>query len=77
MRTSGAGGAVKGYNLPNQFGIDDLSATWTIAQRANGEPIENLGVKPDIGYELTQKDFRTGFAEYRRAILKTLAGLLK
>ena len=77
VRTSGAGGAVKGYNLPNQFGIDDLSATWTIAQRANGEPIENLGVKPDIVYELTQKDFRTGFAEYRRAILKTLAGLLK
>lgn len=76
VRTAGAGGAVKPYSLPNQFGIEHLSATWTIAQRANGQPIENLGVTPDIAYDFTAKDLRTGFAEYRRAVLKALAGLI-
>jgi len=76
VRTAGAGGAVKPYALPNQFGIADLSATWTIAQRANGQPIENLGVTPDIPYDITEKDMRTGFAEYRFAILKALQDLL-
>jgi C-terminal processing protease CtpA/Prc len=76
VRTSGAGGAVKAYQLPNQFGVANLSATWTIARRANGQPIENLGVTPDIPYELTQKDFKTGFAQYRHEILKAVRGLL-
>jgi hypothetical protein len=76
VRTSGAGGAVRPYSLPNQFGIEDLSATWTIAQRADGKPIENLGVTPDIAYDFTAKDLRTGFAEYRLKVLKALAGLL-
>ena len=62
--------------LPNQFGIDDLSATWTIAQRADGRPIENLGVTPDIAYDFTAKDLRTGFAQYRLAVLKALGGLI-
>ena len=76
VRTSGAGGAVKPFSLPNQFGIEDLSATWTIAQRADGRPIENLGVTPDIAYDFTAKDLRTGFAEYRLKVLKALAGLI-
>lgn len=76
VRTSGAGGAVKPYTLPNQFGIEELSATWTIAQRADGKPIENLGVTPDIAYDFTAKDLRTGFAQYRLAVLKALGGLL-
>ncbi|MDD5301742.1 MAG: protease-like activity factor CPAF [Elusimicrobia bacterium] len=76
VRTSGAGGAVKPFSLPNQFGIEDLSATWTIAQRADGRPIENLGVTPDIAYDFTAKDLRTGFAEYRLNVLKALAGLI-
>ncbi len=76
VRTSGAGGAVKSFKLPNQFGMSDLSATWTIAGRPDGRPIENLGVTPDIAYSLTQKDFRTGFAEYRLNILKALKSLM-
>lgn len=76
VRTSGAGGAVKPYSLPNQFGIKDLAATWTIAQRADGRPIENLGVTPDIAYDFTAKDLRTGFAPYRLAVLRALAGLI-
>jgi C-terminal processing protease CtpA/Prc len=76
VRTSGAGGAVKPYDLPNQFGISSLAATWTIAERTNGQPIENLGVTPDIPYDITEKDMRTGFSEYKAAILKALTDLL-
>ncbi len=84
VRTSGAGGAVKPYDLPNQFGISSLAATWTIAERRTvdpkspnaGKPIENLGVTPDIPYDITEKDMKTGFSEYRDAILKALSNLL-
>ena len=47
------------------------------AQRANGQPIENLGVTPEIPYEITAKDLRTGFAEYRWKILKALSGIVE
>jgi hypothetical protein len=84
VRTSGAGGAVKPYDLPNQFGISSLAATWTIAERRPvdpkspnaGKPIENLGVTPDIPYDITEKDMKTGFSEYKAAILKALTDLL-
>lgn len=49
--------------------------TGSIAERTIGRPIENLRVMPDIKYELTEKDMRTAFAEYRYAILKALGEL--
>lgn len=76
VRTAGAGGIVSAYSV-DQFGIDHLSATSSLAQRANGQPIENLGVTPEIPYEITARDLRTGFAEYRWKILKALNGLLE
>lgn len=76
VRTAGAGGIVNSYSV-DQFGIDHLSATGSLAERPNGQPIENLGVTPDIPYEITAKDLRTGFAEYRWKILKALAGMLE
>jgi len=75
VRTAGAGGIVKPYAV-SQFGIARLSATGSLAQRANGQPIENLGVTPDVPYEMTARDLRTGFAEYRWKILKTLNAML-
>ena len=75
VRTAGAGGIVKPF-AAGGMGVARLSATTTLAERANGQPIENLGVTPDIPYELSAKDLRTGFAEYRWAILKALNGLL-
>jgi hypothetical protein len=75
VRTAGAGGVVKPYAV-SQFGIARLSATGSLAQRANGQPIENLGVTPDIPYEITAKDLRTGFAQYRWKILKALDAML-
>ena len=76
VRTSGAGGMVRPFEIPNQFGIGDVHATWSIAERADGRPIENLGVTPDIPYEITEKDMRTGFAEYRLKIIRALNSLL-
>ena len=73
--TAGAGGYVKSIELPNQFGIESLHVTGSIAERTSGQPIENLGVMPDIKYELTEKDMRTAFAEYRYAILKAFREL--
>ena len=60
----------------SEFGIDHLSATGSLAERPNGQPIENLGVTPDIPYEITAKDLKTGFAEYRFNILKALRELV-
>ncbi|MBI5884237.1 MAG: protease-like activity factor CPAF [Elusimicrobia bacterium] len=75
--TAGAGGAVKSFELANQFGIADLAATWTLALRKNGKPIENLRVMPDIPYTLTEKDFKAGFAPYRRAINAAMDKLVR
>ncbi|TBR20006.1 protease-like activity factor CPAF, partial [bacterium] len=76
VRTAGAGGAVKATQFPNQFGIAGLAYTWTIALRTNGQPIENLGVTPDVDYKTTEEDLKTGFAGYARAIQAALTNLL-
>lgn len=73
VRTSGAGGAVKSAEFPNQQGVTGFSYTWTFAQRLNGDPIENLGVKPDVDYQYTERDLREGFAGYAEALQKTIA----
>ena len=68
VRTAGAGGGVKSVEFPNQVGIAGLSYTWTIAERPNGQPIENLGVTPDIAYQITADDLRTDFSGYKAAV---------
>ncbi|MFH1723830.1 MAG: protease-like activity factor CPAF, partial [Elusimicrobiota bacterium] len=77
VRTAGAGGAVQMMQFPNQFGIAGISYTITLALRANGQPIENLGVKPDIGYRLTEKDIAEGFSGYKQALNKAVARMIK
>ncbi|MFA6316635.1 MAG: protease-like activity factor CPAF, partial [Elusimicrobiota bacterium] len=72
VKTAGAGGGVKSVEFPNQVGIAGFSYTWTIAERLNGQPIENLGVSPDVPYEITADDLRNGFEGYRKAILAAL-----
>ncbi|MDE2293130.1 MAG: hypothetical protein KGL53_13700, partial [Elusimicrobia bacterium] len=68
VRTSGAGGAVKATQFPNQFGIAGLSYTWTIALRTSGQPIENKGVTPDVSYDLTAEDIANGLSGYVKAV---------
>lgn len=76
VRTAGAGGAVKSTEFPNQFGVRKLNYTWTIAQRLDGGPLENVGVTPDIPYSISVEDLRNGFQEYKAAVVKALENLL-
>jgi hypothetical protein len=76
VRTSGAGGAVKSMEIPNQQGIAGVHYTWTFAQRPGGWPIENLGVTPDAAYEITAQDLKQGFSGYAKALNGVLAKLL-
>jgi len=71
-RTAGAGGCVKRITIPNQLGIDYMTLTWTIARRTNGQPIEGIGVHPDVRYSATVEDLRSGYADYRQALLATI-----
>ncbi|MBI5244213.1 MAG: protease-like activity factor CPAF [Elusimicrobia bacterium] len=75
-RTAGAGGGVKELQFANQLGVAGFSYTWTIAQRPDGRPIENLGVNPDVEYQLTGEDFRAGFSGYQKAVNAALNGML-
>ena len=67
-RTSGAGGIVQEFSFPNQFGIKGFRITVSQAIRKNGQPLENLGVQPDIPYEITADDLQFGYRGYRKAI---------
>jgi hypothetical protein len=75
-RTSGAGGAVKNLEFPNQFGIAGLAYTWTIALRPDGSPVENNGVAPDRPYEISESDLLNAFAGYKKAVNDAVAAAL-
>lgn len=76
-RTAGAGGYVNDVKVPNNVGIDTFRCTESIAERVDGNPIENLGVKPDLDYEQTEADFTQGFAPYVKAVQTAAASLIK
>lgn len=72
-RTAGAGGCVTSSSLDgSEFGIEEITITWTLAWRTNGEPIEENGVRPDVEYNLTVDDIQHDFDGYRRAILAVI-----
>lgn len=75
-RTAGAGGAVKETQIPNQFNIKSLQYTWTIAQRLDGSPLENVGVTPDVAYTPSVKDLTANFVEYKSAVVQALETLI-
>lgn len=76
-KTAGAGGYVLSHTHPNQFGIAGYSVTGSLAERMNKAPIENLGVTPDISYELTTRDLEMGYVDYKTAIQKAIDKLLQ
>lgn len=76
-RTAGAGGAVEGFSYPNLYGVDNIHYTCSIAERLQGNPIENLGVTPDVPYSLTRKDLEQGYSGYVRAVLNSVSQRLK
>jgi C-terminal processing protease CtpA/Prc len=75
-KTAGAGGAVTKFSFPNRNGIKDVSFTDTIAERINLQKIENLGVIPDIEYQITEEDIKKGYQNYRNTINQAISHLL-
>jgi len=74
-RTAGAGGYVLEVEVPNRMGLSGWSLTGSLAKRVNDQPIENLGVKPDIEYKLQADDFQNDYRGYVKAIKKALKNL--
>ncbi len=75
-RTAGAGGYVMETWYPNQNGVAEFHLTASLAQRVDQNPIENLGVIPDILYSLTINDMEHNYQEYVDEILKTVESIL-
>lgn len=69
--TAGAGGCTRRSDSLRNYDLD-FSYTRTIVHRTNGPPIENLGVLPDVRYEVTVDDLSSGYRGYRRALLASL-----
>lgn len=71
-KTAGAGGVVLSTSFPNLVGIESYRYTGSIAEREDLSPIENLGVTPDIVYEITEEDVQNNYSGYSRAILDAI-----
>lgn len=66
QRTTGAGGNVRGYGpLANSF--FKFTVTESLMVRPNGKYMENLGISPDIVYDITEDDFNNGYRNYVKA----------
>jgi C-terminal processing protease CtpA/Prc len=76
-RTAGAGGSINTVKFPNRFGIDYFTYTTSIAERLNKQPIENLGVTPDIEYKLKVEDYQNNFKNYASAINAAIEKLVQ
>lgn len=72
VKTGGAGGFVLSATYPNIFGIKQFSYTGSIAYRPDNTPLENLGVTPDINYEMSVEDMTNFYAPYKEKILQSL-----
>lgn len=75
-RTAGAGGAVQAFEFPNRFGIAGIRNTITLAERADKNPIENLGVTPDIDYSPSVADVTGGYEDLADRIRDVVASML-
>lgn len=76
-RTAGAGGYVLDFSYPNLFGVDKFRLTGSIAERVDSNPIENLGVKPDVEYSITAEDLQNQYRGYIQAIQKTVSDMTR
>jgi len=70
--TAGAGGYVLSNSHYNTLGIRSYSFTGSIAERLNGKKMENLGVTPDITYNLTERDLESGHVDFANEIDKVI-----
>lgn len=75
-QTAGAGGFVVKTQLPNRFGINQFSYTASLAVREDHRPIENLGVVPDVIYELTPEDLQNSYRGLMEAVCSVIDKLV-
>ncbi|MFZ0565427.1 MAG: protease-like activity factor CPAF [Chlamydiales bacterium] len=75
-RTAGAGGCVTGAYFPNHSGINMFQLTETLAERTNNQPIENLGIEPDIHYQVSATDLQENYREYVDKIVEVVEKLV-
>lgn len=71
-KTAGAGGHIVETYFPNLLGIRGFVTTGSLGYRLNGKPLENLGVTPDVVYEITENDIRHQYQDYLQALHKVL-----
>ncbi len=76
-RTAGAGGYVLSTSFPNHSGIKGFVLTGSHAERADSNPIENLGVKPDVVYHLSVEDLQSNYQPYADRILEEIELLIQ
>jgi C-terminal processing protease CtpA/Prc len=76
-RTAGAGGYVEQYSISNLLGLEYFTLTGSLAERVDKNPIENLGVVPDVPLEFTIEDYRGGFKNYLTQVKKVLEEKIK
>ncbi len=74
-KTAGAGGYVDSFFYANPFGIAHVHYTGSIAERIDNNPIENLGVTPDIYYDVTENDLQTNYSGYVQTLLEAVDAL--
>jgi C-terminal processing protease CtpA/Prc len=77
VRTAGAGGYVNEFRFPSLLGVEKFRVTQSLAHRATQNPIENLGVTPDIAYTMTANDRQNNYADYVKAVKEAIKGLLQ
>ncbi len=76
VNTAGAGGAVvqNGSTIQLPF---TFSLTNSLMLRANGEYVENIGVAPDVPFELTVEDYVNEFENVFERFMKEVDKLQK
>lgn len=76
-RTAGAGGYILEATFPNNLGLETVTFTGSIAERTNLNPIENLGITPDISLPMTVNDLRNSFVDYRNELKTIIKNVVK
>ncbi len=74
--TAGAGGYVLSKVERNRAGVIGYSYTSSLAFKADGYPLENLGIAPHIEYIVSPLDLQTGFLPFKNEINKTVKSIL-
>ncbi len=76
-KTAGAGGSVVAHPHMSQFGVQAITITGSIGFRLDGTPIENLGVTPDIPYQITENDLKDNYTDYKRTLNKVVETMIR